>query len=69
MRHPKYQMIAVTRLNGKDTEEVVSKELMFKCDAERCVNWLNSQNSVFFDDGDGYWYYVAEYKKKSTVKE
>ena len=39
MRHPKYMVTAVNKRNGLETREVVSKELMFKGDAERLANY------------------------------
>ena len=64
MRHPKYMITLVNKKNGVETREVVSKELMFKCDAERVVNYYNKKDSVFNDNGDGFWYVVTEYKKE-----
>lgn len=65
MRHPKYMVTAVNRKNGLETREVVSKELMFKGDAERLANYCNKKDSVFNDNGDGFWYVVTEYKKEA----
>lgn len=63
MRHPKYQIVQVLETNGVRKEEVVSKELMFKCDAERVVNYYNKTDSTINKNGNGYWYIVREYKK------
>ncbi len=65
MRHPKYRVTAVNKRNGLETREVVSKELMFKGDAERLANYYNKKDSVFNDNGDGFWYVVTEYKKEA----
>lgn len=65
MRHPKYMVTAVNRRNGLETTEVVSKWLMSKCDAERLANYYNKKDSVFNDNGDGFWYIVTEYKKEA----
>ena len=65
MRHPKYRVTAVSKRNGLETREVVSKELMFKNDAERLANYYNKNDSVFNDNGDGFWYVVTEYKKEA----
>lgn len=64
MRHPKYMVTAVNRRNGLETTEVVSKWLMSKSDAERLANFYNKKESVFNDNGDGFWYIVTEYKKE-----
>ncbi len=63
MRHPKYQIVQVSETNGVRKEEVVSKELMFKCDAERVTNYYNRTNSCINKNGNGYWYIVREYKR------
>lgn len=65
MRHPKYMVTAVNRRNGLETTEVVSKWLMSKSDAERLANFYNKKESVFNDNGDGFWYIVTEYKKEA----
>lgn len=62
MTHPKYQIIEVRIKDGIRTEEVVSKELMFKCDAERVVKYKNAHDAVFNEDFEQYWI-VSEYKK------
>lgn len=67
MRHPKYQIVSVLVKDGKQLEEVVSKSLMFKCDAERVVNYYNKTDSTINKDGSGYWYIVREYKKKESL--
>jgi hypothetical protein len=58
-------VVAINKRNGLETREVVSKELMFKGDAERLANYLNKKDSVFNDNGDGFWYIVTEYKKEA----
>lgn len=65
MRHPKNMVVSINKRNGLETREVVSKELMFKGDAERLANYLNKKDSVFNDNGDGFWYIVTEYKKEA----
>ena len=63
MRHPKNMVVAINKRNGLETREVVSKELMFKGDAERLANYLNKKDSVFNDNGNAFYYAVTEYKK------
>ena len=63
MRHPKNMVVAINKRNGLETRRVVSKELMFKGDAERLANYLNKKDSVFNDNGDAFYYVVTEYKK------
>jgi hypothetical protein len=66
MRHPKYQIREITvrkNVYPKETlNNVASKELMFKCDAERVVEYKNKHDAVFNDDIEKYWI-VAEYNK------
>ena len=66
MVHPKYQIretIFRKNVYPKETwNNVVSKELMFKCDAERVVNYKNKHDAVFNEDFEQYWV-VSEYKK------
>lgn len=66
MTNPKYQIRRVTirkNVYPKETwNEVVSKELMFKCDAERYVNYMNKNDAIFNEDMEQYWL-VAEYQK------
>lgn len=58
MRHPAYKIIEVRIKDGIRTEEVVSKELMFKCDAERVVNWKNRNDAVFLDANNSHYWQV-----------
>lgn len=67
MRHPKYQIVSVLEKDGKRLEEVVSKSLMFKCDAQRVANYHNKSGSSFNKDGSGFYYIIREYKKKERV--
>lgn len=66
MRHPKYQIREITvrkNVYPKETlNNVASKELMFKCDAERVVEYKNKHDAVFNEDIEKYWI-VAEYNK------
>lgn len=66
MTHPKYQIREITvrkNVYPKETwSNVVSKELMFKCDAERVVKYKNAHDAVFNEDFEQYWI-VSEYKK------
>ena len=66
MRHPKYQIREITVRKNVYPQEtwnnVVSKELMFKCDAERVVNYKNKHDAVFNEDIEQYWV-VSEYNK------
>ena len=56
MTHPKYKIIEVNIKDGVRTEEVVSKELMYKCDATRVVNWKNREDATYIDyDNQHYW--------------
>ncbi len=55
MTHPKYKIVKVTIENGERREEVVSKELMFKCDAQRVVNYKNSVDQIRTDNLEVWW--------------
>lgn len=65
MTHPKYQIRKITvRKNvfPKETwNNVVSKELMFKGDAERFVKYMNQHDAIFSDDIDEY-YIISKYE-------
>lgn len=61
MRHPAYKVIEVRIKDGIRTEEVVSKELMFKCDAERVVNWKNRTDATTIDyDNAHFWQVIRK---------
>lgn len=66
MIHPKYQIREITVRKTvypvETWDNVVSKELMFKCDAERVVNYKNKHDAVFNEQIEKYWI-VSEYKK------
>lgn len=60
-RHPEYKIIEVRIENGERSEKVVSKELMYKCDAERVVNWKNRADAVSIDfDNSHFWQVVRK---------
>lgn len=64
MTHPKYQIVAINKKNGEiKSVEVVSKELMFKCDAERFCNYYNKNDATFNDYDNAYFFAIREYKK------
>lgn len=60
MRHPAYKIIEVINKDGIRTEKVASKELMFKCDAERVINWKNRNDAVFLDANNSHYWMVAD---------
>lgn len=64
MRHPKFQIIQVEEVSKAVSKKVVSKELMFKCDAERVVNYKNAHDAIIREDYRLYWY-IQEYQKNS----
>lgn len=55
MRHPKFQIIQVEETIKGVTKKVVSKELMFKCDAERVVNYKNAHDAITREGYHLYW--------------
>ena len=67
MIHPKYQVKAVNITDGKKTEEIVSKFLMYKDEAERMANFMNRHESVFNDEDNRHYYIVVE--KENQRKE
>ena len=66
MTHPKYQIVEVRVKDGNRSEEVVSKELMFKCDAERVVNYKNKQDSYCPDFDNMHYWMIRHYEKKTA---
>ena len=64
MVHPKYQVKAVNVTKGKQTEEIVSKFLMYKDEANRMADYLNRHESVFNDDDNCHYYIVVERVKQ-----
>ena len=62
MVHPKYKIIQITENKNNITEETVSKQLMFKCDAERIVNYQNQYWGINKPDYKLYWI-IKEYTK------
>lgn len=62
MIHPKYKIVQVVETNENTTTETVSKQLMFKCDAERVVKYQNQNWAIMKPDYKLYWV-VEEYKK------
>ena len=65
MRHPRFQIVQVEGTIEGATKKVVSKELMFKCDAERVVNYKNAHDAIIRKDYYSYWV-IQEYQKKSN---
>lgn len=60
-RHPEYKIIEVKIKDGIRSEEVVSKELMYKCDAQRVVDWKNRTDATFIDaDNSHYWQVIRK---------
>lgn len=60
-RHPEYKIIEVRIKDGERSEKVVSKELMYKCDAQRVVDWKNRTDATFIDsDNKHYWQVIRK---------
>lgn len=62
MTHPRYRILQITEKNGNRLKEVVSKSLMFKCDAERVANYQNAHWGVNTLENKVYWV-VEKYTK------
>ena len=60
MRHPAYKIIEVRIKDGIRTEEVVSKQLMFKCDAERVARYMNGKDATYNDINNSHYWMVAD---------
>ena len=65
MVHPKYMVMAVNINKGKRTEEIVSKFLMYKDEANRFSDYMNRHNSVYNDNDNCHYYMVVD---KNQVK-
>lgn len=60
-RHPEYKIIEVKIENGERSERVVTKGLMYKCDAQRVVNWKNRTDATFIDsDNKHFWQVIRK---------
>ena len=56
MLHPQFKIMEINVKNGIRTETIWSKELMFKNDAARIMNFLNKKNAEYADvDNAHYW--------------
>lgn len=58
--HPKYKIMEVDIRDGKKTENIVSKYLMYKCDAVRVVKYKNSHDATFNDDNNQHFWLVVD---------
>lgn len=60
-RHPEYKIIEVRIENGGRSEKFVSKELMYKCDAQRVVNWKNRTDATVINyDNAHFWQVIRK---------
>lgn len=60
-RHPEYKIIEVYIKEGVRSEKVVSKELMYKCDAEMVVNWKNRTDATAINyDNAHFWQVIRK---------
>lgn len=66
MVHPKFKVMAVNIHNGKRTEEIVSKSLLYKDEATRLMEYLNRHNGIY-NDVDNCHYYIVVDKEHQAV--
>ena len=66
MTHPQFKIMEIVMDNGKRTETIWSKSLMFKNDAARIMNFLNKKNAEFTDVNNSHYWVVVD-KNHNTV--
>ena len=65
---PKYKIIEITIKDGVETQKTFSKELMYKGDAERAVEYQNKNWATFTPNYSNYWVVMnKEYELNSIL--
>lgn len=67
MRHPAYKIMEVEVINGKRTESIMSKQLMFKSDAERVAQFHNGKDATWSDVENMHYWMVVDKENRPVL--